>query len=351
MKIIHVSDLHFDSLIENSLDPVKTIERKSEILFTFKRLANYANDNGINAIIISGCMFDRERISIKTRNFVLSIINDFKDIDFIFAPSNKYEYELLLENETLPNNFYVFDTKWSNITYENINISGIVFNDASKTYLYETLNLDKEKINIVLLNGKLNEDEISLEKLKNKNINYLALGGSNIFEEGQIDSKGIYCYPGFLEGHNFKDLGPKGFVLLNIENDKIEHKFIPFAKREIKEVSLNITGLDSWTDVRKKLSIQLKDVSKEDLILLKLQGKYNLSLVKKLDLLTDSLNEEFYYVKVLDESSLEIDPKVYEKEVSLKGEFIRNVLSKDLDEDKKNEIIEYGIKALMKEDI
>ena len=172
MKIIHVSDLHFDSLIENSLDPVKTIERKSEILFTFKRLANYANDNDINTIIISGCMFDRERISIKTRNFVLGIINDFKDIDFIFAPSNKYEYELLLENEELPNNFYVFDTKWSDITYDNVDISGIVFNDASKTYLYETLNLDKEKINIVLLNGSLSEDEISLDKLKNKNINY-----------------------------------------------------------------------------------------------------------------------------------------------------------------------------------
>ena len=54
----------------------------------------------------------------------------------------------------------------------------------------------------------------------------------------------------------------------------------------------------------------------------------------KLDLLSDSLNEEFYYVKVLDESSLEIDPKVYEKEVSLKGEFIRNVLSKNIDEEK-----------------
>ena len=41
--------------------------------------------------------------------------------------------------------------------------------------------------------------------------------------------------------------------------------------------------------------------------------------------------------------------KKYVNDVSLKGEFIRNVMNSNLSQEEKVKVIEYGIKALIKE--
>ena len=67
--------------------------------------------------------------------------------------------------------------------------------------------------------------------------------------------------------------------------------------------------------------------------------------------LQDMFQNYFYYEKVYDETSLLIKYSDYEKDVSLKGEFIRMVLNSDLDEEKKSEVIRCGIQALIGEEI
>ena len=82
-------------------------------------------------------------------------------------------------------------------------------------------------------------------------------------------------------------------------------------------------------------------------------GKRVLLLLKLVDepgVLSDVLNDRFYFARINDLSTLKINPKDYENDISLKGEFIRNVLASKLNEEDKNRVIEYGIKALLKED-
>ena len=62
-------------------------------------------------------------------------------------------------------------------------------------------------------------------------------------------------------------------------------------------------------------------------------------------------NEIYYFVKIYDETTLKIDYMDYEKDASLKGEFIRLVLTQKLTEEEKRKIIETGIKALSKEEV
>ena len=59
----------------------------------------------------------------------------------------------------------------------------------------------------------------------------------------------------------------------------------------------------------------------------------------------------FYFEKVYDETKLLINYSDYEKDASLKGEFIRMVLGSDMDEEKKSEVIKAGIMALSGEEI
>ena len=195
------------------------------------------------------------------------------------------------------------------------------------------------------------DNGIHLNSLKNKGIDYLALGHIHKYQKSELDSRGVYAYSGCLEGRGFDEIGPKGFVILDINKSSIESQFVKFAKRELREIVVDITSLDSWIDIRKNISLKLSGIPQSDMVKVTLTGYYDLDLIKQIELLDESLNEEFYFARVEDNSKLRINPKDYENDISLKGEFIRNVLSSDLAEDEKSAVIEYGIKALMKEEL
>jgi fucose 4-O-acetylase-like acetyltransferase len=55
---------------------------------------------------------------------------------------------------------------------------------------------------------------VSLSALRGRGIDYLALGHIHAYKKAPLDSRGIYCYPGCLEGRGFDECGRKGFVLL-----------------------------------------------------------------------------------------------------------------------------------------
>ena len=352
MKIIHTADLHFDSKLETNLDPVKSKERKRELLNTFERMVDYARLNDVRAIIIAGDIFDKPRISIKTREFVLNLIKLNPEIDFIYASGNHDEDSFISSIDSI-NNLYVFDNKWKTINYSDCNITGINYNEVSENYLYDTLFLNKEVPNIVVMHGPLGSrgNGINVNQLRGKGINYLALGHIHKFQKGSIDSNGIFVYPGCPEGRGFDEIGPKGFVLLEVNGGIINSSFVPFCKRELHEVVIDITGIDSWTEIRKNVNLKTNSIPEKDMVKVKLVGNYNINLIKQNELLNEYLNDCYYFAKVTDESKLAINPKDYEKDISLKGEFIRTVLQSNLSDEEKTEVIEYGIKALMKEEI
>jgi len=346
MRIIHTADLHLDSALGTNLNTLKQKERKRELLLNFERLIDYSKKHNVDAIIIAGDMFDKKRISIKVIDYVFNLIICNPEIDFIIITGNHDEKSFIDSFEVIPSNLKIFDDYFSTIKYDNIAITGINYHDK---YDYSSLNLDKNNINILIMHGDINTN-IDLKKLANKNIDYLALGHIHKYSKGEIDSRGIYAYPGTLEARGFDEAGDKGFILIEIENG-INTKFISFAKRKLHDISINITGIDNYQEIRRNIDLKLNDISSDDMVKLRLLGYYDLNLIKQNEMLEETLNEKFYFGKVVDESKLKINPRDFENDISLKGEFIRNVLASDLSEDDKSMVIEYGIKALLKEEI
>ncbi|MDD4276120.1 MAG: metallophosphoesterase family protein [Clostridia bacterium] len=357
MKIIHCSDLHLDSKMETNLTANKAQERKKEILLTFENMAEYAFNNNVCVIIIAGDMFDCVRVSAITKNRILNIIKKYNNIDFLYLFGNHDEDSLISQIGDIPNNLKLFSEEWYYHNYENVTIAGAKLNSTNNALLYHTLAFNENNINIAILHGQISKydnkdfaDLINITKLKNKYINYLALGHIHTYSKGRIDDRGIYCYSGCLEGRGSDECGKKGFVLLNIENDSIKDQFVPFAKRIMHEFYYDITGKNNWYDIEKSISELIKSVSKDDLIRIVLTGKYKLELEKNIDLFCTKLNNKYYFSKIKDESTLEIDPKVYENDISLKGEFIRKVMSSDYSKQEKDSIILCGINALKGEE-
>ncbi|RIA73953.1 DNA repair exonuclease SbcCD nuclease subunit [Anaeroplasma bactoclasticum] len=351
MRIIHTADLHLDSRLETNLDPVKAKERKRELLLSFDNLINYAKNNLVDAILISGDLFDRPKISAKTREYIIGLIEEAKELQFFLIYGN-HDINMFSEHPIgLPSNLHIFQDRWETISLPEVDITGISGESISPA-LYDHLVLNRNKLNIVMLHGDItNLNSIPLSMLKERSIDYLALGHLHKYQKGKLDDRGVWVYPGCLEGRGFDEEGPKGFMLLEIAEGKISSKFIPFSKRILHDIKVDITNCDSWLEIRKNVNLKLTDVPQSDMVRVRLIGNYDLSLIKQNELLEQSLNQQYYFAKVSDESRLRINPKDYENDISLKGEFIRNVLSSKLSEDDKIRVIEYGIKALMKEEI
>ena len=357
VKIIHTADLHIDSKMQSNLNREKALERKKEILLTFERMVDFAKKNEVKIIIIAGDMFDSARVTVKSRDRIFNIIKESPTIDFIYLSGNHDEDSFLSQIDDKYSNLKLFSSNWSTFNYGDIDISGVKLQSSNK-HVYDTLNLNEDKFNIVVLHGqtlkynlKDDAEKVNLTKLKDKNINYLALGHIHSFEIDKLDNAGVYCYSGCLEGRGFDECGEKGFVLLEIENKQLNYKFIPFAKRTLHEVKVDISDKNDWFDIERVVMNCVSSIKREDLVKVVLCGKYKLSLEKQIQHLDSKLNDMFYFVKIKDESSLEIDAKDYENDISLKGEFIREVLNSDIKDEEKEKVILIGLKALNGEEL
>ncbi len=398
MRIIHCADIHLDSRLNTNLDEKKAGERRQELLGTWLRLLDYAKSHLVSAVLISGDMFDTQAVSNTTALAVLESIKSHPETAFFYLKGNHDTDSFLNRAELLPENLYTFNDSWRMYRLsQNIVISGRELSSSfggarlPENWAARTLNLREEDFNIVMLHGQVvsshgssEEEEIHLSDYAGKSIDYMALGHVHKYMSGQIDGRGIWCYPGCLEGRGFDECGKHGFILLDIDEEthKIKRQLADISRRHMWTIPVDVTGLFSSMEMVSRARAQFdllsgtpsasqeiqhisQDAIKEivdsaggrrlhtdDMVKLVLTGELELEAEKNLSFIYNQLSPLFYYLKLEDDTSRRIDYQTYENDKSLKGEFIRSVREDgQLDESIKPEVIEAGIRLLMGENV
>jgi DNA repair exonuclease SbcCD nuclease subunit len=246
-------------------------------------------------------------------------------------------------------NLKTFSDVWTKYTYGEVDLYGIEFTDPNAQTLYSTLKTDPSRVNFVMLHGQTSDsvgkDKINLSKLRDRNIDYLALGHIHSFSEGELDRRGKYCYSGCLEGRGFDETGKKGFVLLTVDGG-VKSEFIPFSRRTVAEYTVDMTGTqDVYEGVsRAKNAVQC---AKSDLVRIVLKGEIDYSSEALQTSLQSTLESGYYVVSVKDNTTEKIDPARYLNDTSLAGEFVRGVMADPkYEEEYKKRIIALGLKVL-----
>ena len=358
MKIIHTSDLHLDSKIDG-IPTEKSRIRREEVVASFEKMVEFANQNDVRAIIIAGDMFDTSRVTIKTKERVLGTIKKYRNIDFLYVAGNHDEINFLSLTDELPCNFFVFNDEWSTVDYDNIVVAGVNLNSVNQNAIYDTLTLDANKINIVVMHGQVagynsnqNAEIISIPKLKNKNIDYLALGHIHSYSFGEIDERGNYAYSGCLEGRGFDELGQKGFVLLDCADGKVNTTFVPFSTRINYEKEYDVTSVDTFFELVDLVKQDLANTfNSSSLVKVVLKGEHKPEFYIDKAMFEKKLNDMFFFAKVYDKTELVVNPVDYELDKSVRGEFVRAVWESNLTKEQKNKIIMCGLSALKGEEI
>lgn len=355
MRFIHCADLHLDSKMSANLDKDKAKERKAEILHTFERMVHYAAQNEVAAILIAGDMFDTKNISATTRNTVLFNIENHPDIIFYYLKGNHDNDNFLSGLEKIPGNLKMFGPQWTTYDMGNVAISGIELSRGNSESAYISLVPDLKKFNIVMMHGQ-EAESVNLKALRNKGIDYLALGHIHGYKKEQLDARGIYCYPGCLEGRGFDECGEHGFVVLDVDEvtGQFTHEFIPFAKRKLYEVPVDVTDCRTTSQMAVKIEETLgqRQCERESLIKIILKGALDVECEKDVEHLLTRFKSQFYFAKIYDETTLKINVEDYMLDQSLKGEYVRRIMQdSSISEEDKAIIIRYGLWAIAGEEV
>lgn len=356
MKIIHCADLHLDSKMETSLSKEQAAQRRQELFSTFLKLISYAQEEGVSAILIAGDMFDTsEHVQVRMKRRVLEAIGQANEIDFLYLRGNhdKGDFFTSLNPQELPGNLKLFREGWQHYRYGDIVISGCELGEGSEAEVYGSLELNVDDFNIVMLHGQESRYRISdasevvrLDLLQEKHIDYLALGHIHSYYCGKLDDRGLYCYPGCMEGRGFDECGEKGFLLLEVTKQGFTHCFVPISGRKFHTVSVSLDGFMTERELREAIEENVKEISPSDIVKIIFTGE----ITEETDIDTEHMlhlyKDRFYFLKILDQTKLQIRYEDFAKDISLKGEFIRLVESQELDENEKLDIILTGLKAL-----
>ncbi|MCL2862185.1 MAG: metallophosphoesterase [Firmicutes bacterium] len=368
MKLIHCADLHIGKNFSSLPQDVRGVMQRS-LIDNFVSMMRFAHDNAVDVVMISGDFFDRAKVAISCKKEVLGIVSSFPHISVIYLKGNhdalaEFDDELVVPSNLLivPNNE---EDDWTYYRYEEegVTIAAIDLNSQYDASFYERLVLHKDNFNIVMMHGMTKaiteggqfERVVDLNRLRNKNVDYLALGDIHIpdYEVRKLDNRGHYAYSGSLTGTGFDEIGERGFFLLEAEQNKLTRSFARMTKRQFRIIDVDITHCDTHSKIYSQVDFVLDKLRRNDfindLLRINLIGKYEASTIKDLENLALKLNEEFFFAEVKDSSTLDVS-SINCHELSLKSKFASLVLrDTTLTKEEQDKILEFGIKALQRE--
>lgn len=263
-KFIHCSDLHLDSPFQvhtTAGNEVSTVLHDAAV-DSFTALCDFAIDEGVDFIVVSGDVYDGIERGIRAQLRLLREISKLSasGIDVYMAFGN---HDPLGQGGEMaikwPLNLHIFPTEPFTFSLEKEGdlygrITGISYQTK-----HEQRNLAQLFPNvagsglfeIAVLHGNIggntehdNYSPATLEDLVSKGYDYWALG--HIHKRMVLSESPFVIYPGNLQGLHMKpsERGPKGAEFVSVGSE-VKHRFTPFARVVFEQIEVDVTGVES----------------------------------------------------------------------------------------------------------
>lgn len=357
MKFIHIADMHFDTpfTLLNSKGDFGKIRRmdQREIL---KKIINYIKENNIEYLFIAGDFYEHNYIRKSTIEYINDLFKQIPKTKIFITPGNHDPYvaDSMYKNFAWNNNVKIFTSRIEKVENEDANIYGVGFEDfyCEKSEIENIILEDKNKINILITHGSLNaSDKLQLEynpinksRLKEIGFDYVALGHIHKLDYNTEKNQNI-VYPGSTIAMGFDELGKHGFIVGNVEKEKLELAFIPVDNREFKEIEFDVTEINDEEELIEKInSIYLEENNLYKIILI---GARNFEI--NINNLYKFIGRE-NIIKIKNKTKLNYDLEKMANDNTLKGIFVNEIkeeLSRDnYSKEELDKILEIGLSIL-----
>ena len=252
VKILHAADFHLDSAF-GALSEERARQRRQECRQLVGRLVDYANDHGADMMLLSGDLFDGERVYAQTTEELAAALGRFHG-PVIIAPGNHdpYTHRSPYARELWPENVRIF-TQNTIETLEFPQYGCTVYGAAFASVESgepENFTAEGEGVKLLVLHGDVGSAgsryrSLTGAWLEHTGVDYAALGHVHEHRGVQYAGGTAYAYPGCPEGRGFDELGEKGFLFGTVDKGQVDLQFIPFARRRYEILAVDVTDADA----------------------------------------------------------------------------------------------------------
>lgn len=250
-KIIHAADLHLDSAF-GGLPVGKARERRRESRDLVDRLADLAAVEKADLVLLSGDLFDGQRVYPETLERLKAALARMRCPVFI-APGNhdpwtpRSPYAV----QTWPDNVCIFrEEGLSAVTLPELGcvVHGAAFLSPERTGSpLAGRPVPKDGMtHLVCLHGDVGNPAsrygpVTREQIAGSGAAYLALGHVHRYSGLRQEGDTFWAYPGCPEGRGFDELGDKGVLAGTVGPGGTALRFVPLCRRRYWVLEADVT--------------------------------------------------------------------------------------------------------------
>lgn len=274
-KFVHVADIHLDS-------PLRGLERYEgapieQIRHATRRalagLVQTAIDERVAFVLIAGDLYDGDWRDYNTGLYFVAQAARLREagIPLYLIAGNHDAANKMTKSLRLPDNVTFFSEKVpETVTLEEHGVA-IHGQSFAREAVYEDLSLAYPKargglFNIGLLHtsatGREGHDNYApcrIDGLAAKGYDYWALG--HVHTRETLCTDPLIVFPGNLQGRHIRETGPKGCLLVSVEDQRaVETEFLPLDVLRWERAEIDASRAQGIDDVLKDVAARLKEL-------------------------------------------------------------------------------------------
>jgi len=329
-KIIHAADFHLDSAF-GGLPPEQARERRRESRDLIDRLGRLAQEEEAEILLLSGDLFDGERVFPETLDRLGDVLASLPCSVFI-APGNHDPYTPVSPYalRRWPDNVHIFHSEQLEaVALPDLDcvVYGAAFTSRSREdqVLAGFSVREDDKTHILCLHGEVGGPgsgygPVLREQLAASGADYAALGHIHQCSGLQRDGGTYWAYPGCPEGRGFDELGDKGVLAGLVERRRVDLRFIPLCRRRYRILEADVTD----STPKEALESVMPESAAEDICRIIFTGAADERGVD-LPALESAFRDRFYFLELRDKTRPAQSLWARAGEDTLRGLFLREM--------------------------
>lgn len=358
MKLLHFADLHLDTPFRWA-GPELARARRRALRQTLQRICELAGERGVDALTCGGDLYEHERFTPDTAEFLRATFADLAPTRVFVAPGNHDWYgpaSLYRQVDWTPN-VHIFErpslspipladglTLWGAAHCAPVNTPGFL----------ESFRVDRGGAHLALFHGS---EQGSLRFQEDGKIPHAPFRADQIAQAGlhhallghfhtPVDSS-HHTYPGNPDPLSFGESGDRAAVLLTItDNGQITQQRLPVATSMVGDVTVDLTGISHSGQVTERVTAALAPLS--GVVRVTLSGEVGPDVDLRVEDVTAlRVPNVDAIVARLGSVSVAYDYERLLEEATVRGQFVRDVrAASNLSEDQRRRVMVTGLRAL-----
>lgn len=341
IRLLHTADIHLDASFAaggypSSFGPQRRQRLRDVVTAAVTRAANWPAD----ALLIAGDLFDADRVTQDTADFLRRLFESAAPLPVVIAPGNHDPFtpNSRYATTTWPANVHIFNRpEWQAITIgDALTVHGFAFDGPDiSSNPFGTLTLPEDgRVHVAVAHGAergcLPEGQklyapFSAAESTPMGLRYLALGHYHTLKQIEVPSNAEVWYSGAPEGHGFDETGVRYWLETEIDGARTRVTPVESAKSVYTRTQIECGEFKSSQDLVDAIRAVRTDATRGCIAKIVLRGTAAAAWRNSLANIRDSVESEFEALILDDQTVAEEGYDALAQDPTSLGLFVRRM--------------------------